>query len=156
MRKVKAIYKPPTPESYFDVRDWTEKDLENYYENLPEDERKNFSLRDFSFNMYKYDIALLEVWEPWEFGEATKIQPACLMSFEREHFEDTFLAAGYGTDKIWYQPEDESLKNNASESGVGELTMTRLQLTNLTRYYFGENSSFSNMCNGDSGKKIGL
>ena len=113
------------------------------------------NLDEWLENFTKNDIALLEVSEPWKFSEVTRIRPACLMTFERDRFEDTFLAAGYGTNEIWYK---KGSYDNASYSGLGELTMTRLKLSNLTRYHFVVNNTFSSLCNGDSGKirRIGL
>ena len=46
--------------------------------------------------LFMSDIALIELEDPWTFDEQTRIKPACLMGFERDRFEDTFLGAGYG------------------------------------------------------------
>ena len=139
LRKVKEIYVPKREPVINVTGDLTSLDLLNFLKSP-----------NANFNMHKNDIALLKVSEPWEFNEVTKIRPACLMNFERDHFEDTFLAAGYGRNETWYMKQG-SWDNNGSHSGVGYLTMTRLKLTNLTRYYFGVKSSFSSLCHGDSG-----
>lgn len=76
-RKVKEFYKPPAPKINKTI-------LEGLDENSE------------MFLIAKNDIALLEMEEPWTFDEQTRIKPACLMGFNRDHFEDTFLAAGYG------------------------------------------------------------
>ena len=75
--QVKHIYRPE--HEYIDESIWKKLD----------ENSKNMVL-------YKSDIALIELKDPWTFDEKTRIKPACLVGFERERFEDTFLAAGYG------------------------------------------------------------
>lgn len=112
---------------------------------------------------------LLELEQPWIFGEQTNIYPACLMDFEIKRFPDEFLAVGYGlTETIRIsnifpiqngtlnlaisEPQAPFEKSNLvaqkRSSWYQEFLMTKFRLINTTKHLIWVNSSHSSVCNG--------
>ena len=109
------------------------------------------------------DLALLELEEPFRFGEQTGIYPACLLDFEINRFDGEFALAGFGLTKMqnWTEtkprPELEHLPEQSKMNSdypvitapIPELFMTKLRLVNSTDHLILASDNYSSGCYGN-------
>lgn len=134
--------------------------------------------KGFRESSFVSDIALIELAEPFEFGEKTQIYPACL--FGKNSYASDLLYAGYGSTLIRFKNKSIEIvafpKREDSSSLEGLLerwwkefedsTLFHLKITDLKKVdqidwlsklwlqlkIIETSSEHSSMCFGDSGK----
>lgn len=90
---------------------------------------KTFESLDFYiFN----DIAIIELEEPFEFGNATNVFPACLLDQDLWNFKGPLYAAGYGGQEVEMVSADFGLDKNSSLKASAEQWLSNSDFDGLS------------------------